>query len=496
MELARFPSHGRFSVRSIFTFVLTALITVFLWALLSSTPAHAADANWNGGSIEHSGRTYYLAGTTRSDDTLGLPAESRYYVALEETPTTPGATGVQKAHIIYLAPGADPPGDGTATYLTYDYNQSTKAFSNPSGPTAITIDVNSFTAQATTCAIESVGWFVCPAMNFLAWGMDTVFGFIADFMEVQPLQVNNTQGALYNAWNIMRSIANVAFIIFFLIIIYSQLTSIGINNYGIKKLLPRLIIAAIAINLSYIICAVAVDVSNILGFSIHQALTDLRNTLMAGGATDPGADAALVSFESITGFVLSGGTAVLAGVIGVGTTVIATGGMISAAVFILLPALVGLLLTVLVVLLILAARQALIVILVILAPLALVAYLLPNTEKWFEKWRDLFMTMLIFFPAFSVVFGGSQLAGAVIIQNASSLNMLILGLIVQVAPLVITPLLLKFSGSVLGGVARLINNPNKGLVDRTRNWSKGHVVAVGSIVTATHSVIKTAKKSV
>lgn len=474
MELARFPSHGRFSVRSIFIYALAAFTTVLLWVLLASTPVGAADATWNGASIEHDGRSYFLTGTTSDTDSLGLPAGSKYYVALEETPTSTSTPGVQKAYVIYLAPGADPPGDGTATSLTYDYTTATREFSSPSASLAITTDVASFSAEVTTCAVQSVGWFVCPAMNFLAWGMDTVFGFIADFMEVQPLQVNNTQGALYNAWNIMRSIANIAFIIVFLIIIYSQLTSIGIGNYGIKRMLPRLVIAAVAINVSYIISAIAVDASNILGYSIHQMLTDLRNTLMATGATDPAANAELLSFESITGFVLSGGTAALAGVIGVGSAIIATGGTALAAVFILLPALVGLLLTVLVVLLILAARQALIVILVIIAPLALVAYLLPNTEKWFEKWRDTFMTMLIFFPAFSVVFGGSQLAGGVIIQNATSLNMLILGLIVQVAPLVITPLLLKFSGSVLGGVAKLINDPNKGLVDRTRNWSKSH----------------------
>ncbi len=474
MELARFPSRGRFSVRSIFIYALAAFTTVLLWVLFSSTPVGAADANWNGAGIEHDGRSYYLAGTTTDSDSLGLPAGSKYYTSLDDTSTSAGATTPRKAHVIYLAPGADPPGDGTATYLTYDYDSTTKEFSNPSATAAITTDTASFNAQVTTCAIESVGWFVCPAMNFLAWGMDTVFGWIAEFMKVQPLQVNNTQGALYNAWNIMRSIANVAFIIVFLIIIYSQLTSLGVGNYGIKRMLPRLIIAAVLINVSYIICAIAVDVSNILGYSIHQALTDLRNTLMATGSTDPAANAELLSFESVTGFVLSGGTAALAGVVGVGSAIIATGGTALAAVFILLPALVGLLLTVLLVLLILAARQALIVILVIIAPLALVAYLLPNTEKWFEKWRETFMTMLIFFPAFSVVFGGSQLAGGVIIQNASSLNMIILGLIVQVAPLVITPLLLKFSGSVLGGVAKLINDPNKGLVDRTRNWSKSH----------------------
>jgi hypothetical protein len=127
------------------------------------------------------------------------------------------------------------------------------------------------------------------------------------------------------------------------------------------------------------------------------------------------------------------------------------------------------------VLLILAARQAIIIILIVIAPLAFVANLLPNTEKWFERWRDLFTTMLIFFPAFSLVFGGSQLAGGIIIQNAAgqgSFIMMIFGMAVQVAPLVITPLLLKLSGGLLGKIAGLVNDPRKGLMDRTKNWSK------------------------
>lgn len=473
MELARFPSHGGFSVRSIFKFGLAVVITVLLAAIFISQPTNAADATWNGASLEYDGKSFYLAGTAEENQFPGIPADSRYYVSVDQSSTN-ASTGLQKAYVIYLAPGVDPPGDGTATYALFDYTPSTEELSNPTNTQAIAVDVDTINAQVTTCAIEGVGWIVCPVMNFLAWGMDFVFDLIAEFMEVQPLQVNNTEGSLYNAWNIMRGVANIAFVIAFLIIIYAQLTSVQLNNYGLKRLLPRLIIAAIAINVSYIIAAVAVDLSNILGWSIHDIFTNLRNDVWSTGVAEAGNQAAMLSWESITGFVLSGGTATLAAGIGVAGAISATGGAATAAVFILLPALVGLLLTILVVLLVLAARQALVVILVIIAPLAIVAYLLPNTEKWFGKWRELFMTMLIFFPAFSVVFGGSQLAGGIIIQNASSINMLILGLIVQVAPLVITPLLLRFSGSVLGGVMKLINDPNKGILDHTRNWSKSH----------------------
>lgn len=469
MELVRFPSHRGFSVRSIFTFALAVITAVLLWAIMAAPPVAAADATWTGGSLEYEGNKYTLVGEAKEGDSIGLPAGTTYYLYVDNTSSP--APSVRKAHVIYFAPGADPPATATATHAVYDYS-STNAYSNPTEVTSITIDVSTANTTSTPCAIEGIGWIVCPVMNFLADGMDAIFNLLAGFMEVQPLQTGNTQGALYNAWNIMRAIANIAFIIVFIIIIYAQLSNLQVNNYGIKRMLPRLIIAAIAVNVSYIICALAVDLSNILGHSLQQIFLNIRDQILATGTADPAALAALGDWKSVTAFIISGGTAGAAlGIAGV-STLMATGASALSLVFILLPAMVGLLMAILVVLLILAARQAIIVILTIIAPLAMVAYLLPNTEKWFGKWRDLFMTMLIFFPAFSVVFGGSQLAGAAIIQNANSINMIVLGMIVQVAPLVITPLILKFGGGLLGNIARLVNNPNKGIIDRTRNWSK------------------------
>ena len=79
--------------------------------------------------------------------------------------------------------------------------------------------------------------------------------------------------------------------------------------------------------------------------------------------------------------------------------------------------------------------------------------------------------MLIFFPAFSAVFGGSQLAAAIILQNATSVMGAILGLGIQVAPLALAPLILKLSGGLLNRFAGIINNPSKGLIDKTKKWS-------------------------
>ena len=452
-----------FSVQSILTFVLTVFITALLWVTFGShTLTHAADQpiTWKGASILYNGNQYFSAGDAKVGDSTGLAVGTHYYLYTADTNGAAPAT--QKAFVIYFAPGTDPPTSTTATFVSYDYS-STKLFSNPTGTLDVTATPQGKESTYSSCTIQGIGWIICPVTVFLADSMDHLFNLLKGFFVVAPTNTANTTNDLYIAWNVMRSIANVAFIIVFLIIIYSQLTSIGISNYGLKKLLPRLIIAAILVNISYFICAIAIDLSNILGYSLQEIFTSIRqNTFNISNNT--WSNSTNMGWGMVTTFVLSGGAAAIGA--------IALAGDVPAALYLLIPILVGLVLTVLVVLLILAARQAIIIILVVVAPLAFVAYLLPNTEQLFKKWRDLFMTMLVFFPAFSLIFGGSQLAGGIIIQNATSIIGVIFGLAVQVAPLAISPIVLKLSGGLLGRIAGIVNNPKKGLMDRTKAWSK------------------------
>ena len=467
-EISSLPSHRESSVRSILAYVLTALFAAFLWTIVSAPASHAADATWNGAVIQYNGQDYNGPASDQTVKDLGLLAGVKTYTYVEPAPTSIGSTPVapRKIHVIYFAPSANTSTATSAKYKTYIY-QGPSSFTDPTSPSDITVAKGSATPSAgtTSCVVAGIGWIICPVTNFLANSMDWIFNVLSGFLAVQPVATSQ-DNSLYRAWTYMRSFANIAFVIAFLIIIYSQLTNVGITNYSVKKLLPRLVIAALLVNLSYFICAIAVDLSNILGYSLQGVFIQMRNGLVG----TEGNTWNVVNWQSITGLILSGGTALTAGAIGLGTAISFYG--IAGSVFLLLPALVTGLMGVLVALVVMAARQALITILIIVAPLAFVAYLLPNTEKWFDKWRSTFMTMLVLFPAFSVVFGGSQLAAAAIIQNADSINVIILGMLVQVAPLLITPLLIKLSGSLLGKIAGTINNPNKGIIDRTRTWSK------------------------
>ncbi len=365
----------------------------------------------------------------------------------------------------------DPAVLGYKKYLAANDNTDTGMPAEGCAPGSTDPACAGATTNPTSCAIQQgLGWIICPLTNTIATATDALYGWVQNFLVVQPLNINtgDASNTTYQAWSAMRTVANVAFVIAFLFIIFSQLTSMGVSNYGVKKMLPRLVIAAILVNLSYWICAIAVDISNVLGSNIYSVLRDPAG-IKIGDVTYFGN-----MWENVLGILLAGGaiTGVVAGVFAVsavaGPALIVI--MWAAIVFVLVA-----LLAILVAFCILAARQALIIMFIVLSPLAFVAYLLPNTEKFFTTWRKALTTLLLFYPLFSILFGGSYLAGMIIIgsagqddQNAAAGMTVLLGMAVMVVPLVLTPLLIKFSTGIMGTVAGMVNNKSRGLVDRAK----------------------------
>ncbi len=89
-----------------------------------------------------------------------------------------------------------------------------------------------------------------------------IAGVFADLMIEFQKQILNTQGIVGIGWPIVRDIANLAFIIPIIIIALANI--LRIQEYGIQKKLPTLIIAAILVNFSYEIAAIFVNFSQVL----------------------------------------------------------------------------------------------------------------------------------------------------------------------------------------------------------------------------------------
>ena len=426
---------------------------IFLNALTHSTSVYAVDAEWSGHNLTYNKEKYTKVSDDKKIKQFNLPDNSLVYVNEDKNK--------KETKVIYF-PSSEISSLSSATYAVYSFTPP-NTYEQTSNST-ISIESPSENSTSTSCDVQGIGWIICPVSNWLADGIDYMYSALQEFLKTKPLETTNQNSGIYLAWVIMRNISNVAFIVAFLVIIYSQLTSVGISNYGVKKMLPRLVIAAVLVNLSFTICAILLDLSNIAGYAFQDAFMGIKNTISTVGE-----NTSTWTWSEVISTALSNGA------LAVGAGYAVSLALTTELLPMLVPAATLAGLTLLFILLIMAARQALIIILIIVSPLAFVCYLLPGTEKWFKKWRDSFLTMLVFFPAFAVVFGGAQLAGIIIIQNASGSNgaiMHILGMLVQIIPLAITPLIMKFSGGVLGKFAGFVNDKNKGLYDRSKNWAK------------------------
>lgn len=287
----------------------------------------------------------------------------------------------------------------------------------------------------------AMGWIMCPIISGASDALQDLYeDVLQDFLQIDPALLSSEDQGTYEAWNIFRNLANVALIIIFLVVIISQLTGYGINNYGIKKMLPRLVVLAILINLSYVACQLLVDLSNVVGASLHAFLNSIADSLHSS-ITINGEPAGTGAANLLTAILGVGGAAIL----GVG---IATGLIGWAIIIPILVAVVGAVLAVVFMFILLGIRQAVIVLLVALSPVLIVLYILPNTQNVAKRGLNLFTGLLMMFPLAGLLIGGCHLASAILLTSATGAStydwlIQILAVLLLVVPFFLLPWLVK-----------------------------------------------------
>jgi type IV secretory pathway VirB6-like protein len=145
-----------------------------------------------------------------------------------------------------------------------------------------------------------------------------------------------------------------------------------------------------------LICILAVDLSNVLGTGLNDLFSSLANSIPV--KTEGASGGQYLAVIGITG----GGALLF-------TMLTGPLGIISAGLCIL-----GIIITIVVSMLsfflVLMIRNAGIVILIAIAPIAIVCYMLPNTEKFYKKWFDLLKSLLFVYPICGALVGAGKLA--------------------------------------------------------------------------------------
>ncbi len=262
--------------------------------------------------------------------------------------------------------------------------------------------VPSTATGSTSCAVDMVGWVICPTMRSIAKLADYGFTYInKSFLRVDYALAANNSGT-YTAWGMMRNIANALFVVAFMIMIYSQLTGKG-GGYNIKRLVPKLLICAILVNVSYFLCVVIIDLTNILGDSIMSILTSVANrvgtSVMPVNAEPSTSNGTLTT---ITSAVLGKTGTVWVLLAPVAAVIISIATICAAGVVLLI------------------MRKTVISMLILVSPILFVAYLLPNLERFFFQGVRLFMQLLLLYPIIALLLGAGQIVSATIVTTGTN----------------------------------------------------------------------------
>ncbi len=176
--------------------------------------------------------------------------------------------------------------------------------------------------------------------------------------------------AVATIWNRLMTVVNAFIVVLLIAIAFAEILRININTYGIKKVLPALVMAVLAAQFSLLFCKLLIDFANVL-VNYFLSGINLLNTKSAIATALPNGSATAQDWGIVFWFII-GEILIIAGSIIV---------FILAYLFII--------------------RNWMLYFLVALSPLAILATVLPQTKSLFNQWWGYF-SKWTFMPVVSV----------------------------------------------------------------------------------------------
>lgn len=228
------------------------------------------------------------------------------------------------------------------------------------------------------------------------------------------------------------------------------------DAYTVKKVIPRLVAAAILIQLSW-------PIFTFLIYLVGQITWGIEGLLYApfGGSEALELKNIVANMSGNTGAATA--TVLLIGGAGIGLVSLTLPGV-------LLMALSGLL-ALLIAFFVLTVRQLVLIILLVTAPIALAAWILPNTEKVWKVWWESFSKLLLMYPMIILLITGGKIAA----KLASTANTGNVGFKVAIifisffGPYFLIPSTFKLAGSAFASISGIANDRSRGVFDRLKN---------------------------
>lgn len=237
------------------------------------------------------------------------------------------------------------------------------------------------------------GRFLINALKLGTHIADITYKIIAKwFLNIKPDLF--TANDSVNVWSAFRNITNIGFVLTFLLIVASQLTGRGLSNYQAKVMLPKLLVAIVLVNLSYLATQIIIDLSNIISKNIYQLLIN--------------PDSINGNFRTIYE-IYANKRGSIADILGIVLMIFASG-------FVLLSTFLNILL--------LTIRDAVVVVLVVISPLAMLSAVLPRLDSLFKQWWRMLVNMIAISPLISALIGGAILVDFVVSDSGADAGLI------------------------------------------------------------------------
>jgi|GEM_PF-5668559 len=304
------------------------------------------------------------------------------------------------------------------------------------GSTAVThtgtgLDKEADAPKPPTCDAGAFTWVVCPLISVAQDGIKLLTSWVEKALTVTAIDIKPSSPS-YQTWSAFRNLADVFFIVIFFVIIFG--TGLGLDNYTVKKILPRLIAASILVQFSLLLVSIAIDISNVLGIGVTQLIGAIPIPDRPCPQPNQHAIKVVGYIEALTGLGVAGGIAIATGtwlpaLLAIGSGVIA---------------LITVFLT-------LELRLILINFLLIIGPIAFVLWVLPNTAKYFNMWLDYLTKLLLMFPLIMIMLAGANLFSVVTIVTADCKDIIgpLFASLIPILVFFLIPATFKLAGQAL-----------------------------------------------
>jgi hypothetical protein len=279
-----------------------------------------------------------------------------------------------------------------------------------------------------------LSWLICPIVDLAKLAVDALDKFIQGQLKVDVVaQFGSTE--MEAAWSGFRTVAFSLLGLIGLVMILSQAFSFGpFDAYTIRKVLPRLVIAVIAISLSWQILQILVTISNDVGSGISGLIS--------------------APFSATGGTIGVGGSAGnnALGAIGLAGAAIALGalGLLSLAVTALLAVLVAFVT--------ITFRNLFLMMLIIMAPLGIIFWILPGTQRAWKFWSSNLLSVLLAYPIIAGFITIGRVFAAVAVKNdPQGFVSEIMAFIAYFGPYFMLPAAFRLAGGIMATASGAIN---------------------------------------